>query len=487
MSKKNFLNFLIIFFLGGISVLYAATQPKFSIIPTTSTNVLIPRDNFQVVQYRVTNNTKITRTLTMKPIPGITQNTIGPGFCGNPFTLAHGESCLLTLPIIASQLQTHRISGGPVICKTQSDSDNSPNPFLCSQPAKADILRVLLIDFITVEPQSLFFQVNSTGTVTVTNQAQSILGVRNIGASIPPGSNIFVAQNNCPPTLAPGASCTIDFSSNSPEGPTTVAISGDNSNTVNVEITVFGALDPVITLTSPPQSQRVVDVNGDQLELIITNHPDSSGSVENVVVDNSNCPLMAANNNDCFDPVPPGESCSLLLSSGTPYAPCDITISATGASNEINTQIAFRDFGGLIFESDGIATGKVVREDQFTSQWSMAGLQAVDSQSSSDGEANTESLATQSLCAQSPTACAATLCRNNFGPDWYLPAYEELGDVFSSLCSNGTCNFGNFSGLYWSSTYLPDFNAFLVSAPENTLGNANQTTVLNVRCTRNFP
>lgn len=484
MIKKHFLNFLIIFFLGGITILHAQTQPKFSIVPTTPTDVLILRNDTTTVQYRVTNNTKITRTLVMTPIAGITPDTNGAGFCSNPFTLAPNESCLLTLPIVPQTLQKNAIVGGPVVCKTKSATNNSPNPLLCSQPAQADILRVLLIDFITVNPGSLTFVANSTGTVTVSNLETSVLGIRNLTAAIPPSSNIFIAENNCPSVLAPGASCTITFGSSVGEGPTTVAISGDNSNTVNVDITVSS--EAIIAISSPVQSARIVDVGSGTLEIVVTNDPASPSSVSNVT-GLSNCIQVSVNDVDCQTTLAPGDSCTLSLVSSVAQIPCDLTISATGASNTITTQIAFRYLSGIVFESSFGVTGKVVREDQFDSGWAVLNSQIPGAMSPTDGEANTNAIVS-SLCLGNPSACAASRCRN-LGAAWYLPAYMELSDVFSILCSSSgqPCTFGGFSGVYWSSTYFPDFRAYTVSAPQNILGNAEETTTQHVRCIREFP
>lgn len=118
----------------------AGTQPKFSLIPTTATTLSIYLHTSATVQYRVTNNTTITRTLTIVPIQGISPNT-APGNCSIPFTLAHGQSCLLTLTLNGNQLAPRTV-GGPVVCKTESPSNNSPSPFLCSQPSAADSLNI---------------------------------------------------------------------------------------------------------------------------------------------------------------------------------------------------------------------------------------------------------------------------------------------------------------------------------------------------------
>jgi len=53
----------------------AASQPTFSLVALTPTSINVPANRQTIVQYRVTNNTAITRTLTMVPIPNVSQVT----------------------------------------------------------------------------------------------------------------------------------------------------------------------------------------------------------------------------------------------------------------------------------------------------------------------------------------------------------------------------------------------------------------------------
>jgi hypothetical protein len=123
------------------SALYAL--PKFSIVPTAGsiTSLLLPSNFTETLSYQVTNQTNITRTLTMVPITGVTQTT-GAGVCPSPFTLSPHQTCNLTLSINGSQIPSTGISSGPVICKTKSPNDSSPDPLLCSQPDSGNILAV---------------------------------------------------------------------------------------------------------------------------------------------------------------------------------------------------------------------------------------------------------------------------------------------------------------------------------------------------------
>lgn len=144
MKRQN--NGILLFIAGMLmlcsSMLHAA-QPKFSIVPVAGavTSILLPSNFTETISYQVTNQTATTRTLTMVPIQGVSQTT-GAGVCPNPFTLASQQSCTLTLVVNGSEVSSTGINGGPVICKTKSASDSSPDPFLCSQPNPQNTLAI---------------------------------------------------------------------------------------------------------------------------------------------------------------------------------------------------------------------------------------------------------------------------------------------------------------------------------------------------------
>lgn len=140
MNKRKVIRCICI--MGFITLIGGGAQANqaavFSIIPTSPTAFLLPANYSETVQYQITNQTKATRTMTMQPITGVTQTAEG---CPNPFILAPQQSCLLTLQINGSNIP-QQINGGPVLCKTQGPGNNNPDPYLCSQPAIADVLSV---------------------------------------------------------------------------------------------------------------------------------------------------------------------------------------------------------------------------------------------------------------------------------------------------------------------------------------------------------
>jgi hypothetical protein len=126
-----------------VSMTAMAAQPTFTIAPTAlnANTIEMSSSASTTAIYQVTNNTQITRTLTTRPLPGITLNTTTSGACPNPFTLAHGQSCALNLTINGSLLPRGGILQGPEVCKTQGDGI-TPDPFLCSRPSEAQQLMI---------------------------------------------------------------------------------------------------------------------------------------------------------------------------------------------------------------------------------------------------------------------------------------------------------------------------------------------------------
>ena len=147
--------------LCALNASHAGTQPKFTIVPTTATIINITDSDTATVQYVVTNQTKVRRTLTMSPIQGITQLTTDAGACANPFTLGYQESCLLNLQLNGATLP-ERVTRGPEICKTESDSNNTPDPFLCSQPTLDQSLNITRT--ATTEAVGSLYITNADGT-----------------------------------------------------------------------------------------------------------------------------------------------------------------------------------------------------------------------------------------------------------------------------------------------------------------------------------
>lgn len=192
--RKGLMLFTSVLLSLALTPTHAGTQPKFEFTPTTPTTVNIPFTDSTTVQYRVTNNTQVTRTLTMLPISGVSQITTNVGDCPNPFVLAHGEHCLLTLNVFGSSAG-EPVTGGPKICKTKGAGDNSPDAFLCSQPSRANTLNVTW----TAYPLKITAVTPSSGSVSgktfVTITGSNLRGTNNITFGGAPATNITVIDS----------------------------------------------------------------------------------------------------------------------------------------------------------------------------------------------------------------------------------------------------------------------------------------------------
>lgn len=125
-----------------MSLVFAATvsagTPLWSIVATSPTTINLPADQTALVSYSVTSNTLRTQTLRMNPIPGVSQQTAGDGYCTNPFVLEPKKSCSLVLLISGANIPESGITGGPTVCVNN-------NQMACSQPNVSNILNITKI------------------------------------------------------------------------------------------------------------------------------------------------------------------------------------------------------------------------------------------------------------------------------------------------------------------------------------------------------
>ncbi len=140
---NNFVNFrqlfliLVIYFV--ISPLNAGRAPwTFSPLVRTTFSMLPVPASRQTVHYVITNQSPRRHTLVMTPIPGIRQDTNRTvNSCGNPFTLAFLQSCILDLEVSGIGL-IGDVIGGPFVC-------DWGNALECYQPNPDGILRITRI------------------------------------------------------------------------------------------------------------------------------------------------------------------------------------------------------------------------------------------------------------------------------------------------------------------------------------------------------
>lgn len=358
-------------FLVTTNAIQAATQPKFVLTPLTHTTFPIALDEVVNVRYRVTNSTKITRTLTMVPIQGISQTTSGNGACANPFTLAHNQSCVLTLSLLGSALPA-TVTTGPEICAKEEGS-NTPDPFLCSQPSKNDSLNVTVIPTkrarLLVQPSILTLVANGLArSITVTNSS-ALLTARNIRADLTGTAldgNVTQNASNCV-SVAPGATCTLTFTPSSRTiSLTRFPIQGDNTLKAGAAIQVASlAFAPISVAGSP------LILGSQQIgSLTITNHSLSrtASNIAAVLTADLVAAGVTQNASDCVGPIAAGGTCTLSFTAGTTGIDSNNTVdiygtdtSLTTATISVNTTslqtISFDGSSSLTLPANGSSTG----------------------------------------------------------------------------------------------------------------------------------
>lgn len=144
----------------SVSTTIFAGQPVWTFTPTTATSVVFPINLSSSILYTVSNQSSRPHTLVIKPLQGVTQ--VAP--CQLAPKGQENDHCTLNLLIRGSDLPSNGISGGPVLC--QSNSDGTPNPNQCYQPSFENALQISV-----GEPLSESIDWRTQGAVTaVKNQ-----------------------------------------------------------------------------------------------------------------------------------------------------------------------------------------------------------------------------------------------------------------------------------------------------------------------------
>lgn len=292
---------------------FALTQPKFKLDLLKRAPESIPVNEILSAEYLVTNQTKITRRLVMKPIQGISQNLTFFQACSNPFTLAPGGSCRLVLNLNGA-LTPSVVNGGPVICKTKSASDNTPDPFLCSQPKQSDILSFVSTGkvgnaSISVTPASLELTADSGTTQAFTvHNTSSTVTARNIQGTLPAGWNDVTQDASACTAVPPLSSCALKFTPGNTIHPVEeIPIKSTTSNTVLVSLAVLGNISVSPTTLS-------LEANGAAGALTITNETQSA--ITNVVATKPDgWGDVTVNNADCAN-LPANDTCEITFTPG---------------------------------------------------------------------------------------------------------------------------------------------------------------------------
>ena len=504
---------VLLFVFLGLLRLEASPRPilQATIVPTTATTVQIPINTTADVQYQFTNRSPITRQFTVTAITGMSQVTTSGTMCANPFTLAYGESCLLTMRFTGSLIMAP-ITGGPEVCKVLEENDNSSGNSLCIQPATVNQLAITIVAAenasLSVTPSSLTLVVGDylPQLLTVTN-ASTRITASSVQATLP-GSWTDITQDasHCF-SLPPLSSCLIELT----PGPTSYAvqsvnISGGSSTVVPVSMVVNAT--PMLSVDRP----SVTVYPGVVANLTVQNV--SARLITNVSSVLAGTPFsgkVTESGNTCSS-LAVGQSCTLsYTASSTPVAEAAYTIVADNVAPKsvlmkVSSALAigteWQD--GYVFKIDSNgSTGVVVSSADVSANliWGGSGTAiGTMASSTSNGVANTNAIVDELTNNQSIliTSYAAGLCSNFVSAgaynDWYLPASDELVTIWTHSNINGGPIPGfNFGDGYWSSTEATDALSAWFGKVVYFGGTFNgmvypdfKTNTYSVRCARAF-
>jgi hypothetical protein len=247
--KKSLKKILLFSLFSSLGVVNAAPTPVFNFKALTVTTLLMGQADLANVRYLVTNKLNTSKTLVMRNINGVTQETSGTGYCSNPFTLAANGSCILSLLLDSSQMNSS-VNNAPEVCQTKNSGDNSPDPFLCERPEYVNSLTVRVLPTtirrsipISVNPSIIVLQEGgSSVNVVVTNHTTSQYYAKNVALTIPSGWSDVTQDSSACTTLAPNESCTLVLTPGAtPHTAEVTTVSGDNTQSRAVTITVQGS------------------------------------------------------------------------------------------------------------------------------------------------------------------------------------------------------------------------------------------------------
>lgn len=483
-----------------MTTVFAGT-PLWTFEPITATTIAVPANSTALVQYRVTNQSSKPHSLTMQPIRGIVQITTGLNVCSNPFVLRGKDSCILSLQINGSQLNSPIIDG-PVICQ-------QGNLNQCYRPSAASILRITqappIIDaVITVTGSPLTLPVNGpTGQLTINNTSTDVAATNitsNFTGTALDG-NVTETANTCA-NVPPGGSCTLTYTPGNTAVPeTNFTIQGTNTNALTAAITIqsgstLTAINPTSGTTSGGTGfiltgtglMGTTGITFDGIAATSVNVIDST-TVTGVT------PAHMAGPVDVVIDTPAGGG---TLANGYTYVATAVGQPALGGTIACLNGGSFNDLIAATVDNNTIAWG--------------GNNTATDATSTTNGALNTTTIVKCLSGPDAPGGCPGNIAVTNYAAgvcslyqvdsqgntpcqagnacydDWFLPAGNNLtvSGQLNCLYQNKEV-IDNFTDtFYWSSTEGSTIHAFTQDFSNGSLVLGGKNTPQRVRCVRAF-
>ena len=495
------ISMLVLCFVNGAN----AGTPKYTLSPLTPTTLSVPSNETVIVQYKITNESSKTLTLSMQSMIGVTQLTTGLGICGNPFVLVSKASCTLSIQVNGSEL-VEPISEGPIVCQQGSTTD-------CQRPASAHSLHMTqaaentgatitvkgspyptgndrafgcsnLLTLITNGPSGSFTITNSSSIVTATNISSNFSGTILAG-------NVTETGNTCA-SVPPLGSCTLTYTPGSVVVPSTnFLIQGSNTNAITAAIQINTV---VVLSTVTPSSGSAAGGAGVTLG--------GSGFSGAPVVTFGGVAATSVHvvNTSTVTAVTPAHAVGSV----------DVTILTVGGNATLTngytyqaTAIGQAAYGGTIACLNGGLNNLIAATTDNSTGIVWGGYGTLTTATSTtDGASNTSTIVT-TLGTNGGVPYAAKLCSdyeidsqgnttcqpgNTCYNDWFLPAGNNIAysGQLHCLYTNKTM-IGNFvDNLYWSSTDRATTDAWYEGFFSGTENYQDKRLPQYVRCVRAF-
>ncbi|KTC73084.1 NHL repeat protein [Legionella birminghamensis] len=525
MRKTAIKAFILIINYFSFSLAFAGI-PLWTFTPLTATSLTVSPNSSAIVKYQITNQSRRTHTLTMKPVPGITQVITSASDCPRLFSLGYQQSCILNLAISGSALSANVI-GGPQVCSQY-------NPNQCYQPGIADILRITkesAADYsvggsVTGLLETLVLQNNGGDALTISGDGTFVFS-----KALTSGSSYSVTVKTQPS----GQTCLVS------NGIGTIGNADVSNILVNCTTTGVTTLETsVSTLALSVTGLTEFGVPGNPssgLPRIITIRNTGNSPAANLSLSLPNWPAGTTDSTTCGSTLSIGSSCTITItpgntatsngitpcSSGGAPIPGTIQVSADNAA-AVSTDVVILNYrclyqGGLVFALDDTppatmsVAGKVSQQILAfppLTQWgpfgvavtgisetSTAGINSCDG--NKDGQCNTARI----IAANLTPPVAAAQCYNvniNGFTDWFLPAICEVG--YDGINQGSGCGsavlplmqniYGNIGipFIAWSSTEVSAGEAgFAWTENANVVGGQrgdDKSSLYRVVCARHF-
>lgn len=506
MKRRLFISKMIVG-IASLLLIGAAQANKvlWKITPLTETTLSVPTNSSATVLYHITNQSKKTLTLQMKPIQGVTQITKGTEVCGKTFTLdAKNPSCILSLRIEGDKLRdTH--ANKPIICQKkpvysceQSAKENQLN-LQQAPPTEKAILSIIgepaqvlmgnpctgsthyascTLSLITNGPSGTFTIFNNSKTVTARDITSNFTGTALAGRVTETGNScaLLAPQQPCVLTYTPGGTAT-------PQ--TNFTIKGKNTSAITAAITINSSfvLTSINPTTGAASGGTAVTLTGSGLT--------GTTAVTFNGIPATNVHVVNATTVTAVTPAHAVGSVTVQISAPTG------TASLANGYTYVTTAVGQPSSGGIIACLGGGTQNLITAPSNNSSsiEWGGAG-DFTNTPSTDDGATNTTTIVAV-VGNNGGTPYAAQLCDtyqvdsqgntpcqtgNACYSDWFLPATNQLTCLYDNQITIGGFNVTN----YWGSTELGPDSAFSIDFTSGSQQAESKNTTNNVRCVRSF-